>query len=402
MNANGYQSIGVVRALHCGGDRMLKCRLSRYALILLIWCIFALIATTFVYGSWKMDSGKANWSMIARRQLVTNLIWGTILSPVIFWICNRFPVDKDNWRRTIPVHVAASFGAAFTHAALRTLFDHFTYPEMHRARNMRLFSAYFLANGYNDLWMYWLFAFLALSLVYYRKYVDREVSAAMLQAQLARTELQMLKMQLHPHFLFNTLHSISALMQRDVAAADRMLAQLSDLLRITLDTSGTDLVTLKRELEMVRSYVEIEKTRFQDRLTIVFRIDPETLDARVPSMLLQPLIENAVRHGIAKRSGSGRIDVGAKRRNHRLRITVTNDAPAVDSDDSHGIGIGLTNTLARLKHIYRDEHRFQSRRDESGRFEVCIEIPMAKDGVQQVTMLLADDIHSREPIQGVQ
>ena len=380
---------------------MVKSRVLRYALILLAWCMFALLATMFSYASWRLNSVNANLGMIARRQFVTNLIWGIILSPAVFWLCNRFPIEKDNWVRTVPIHLLGTLGVAVTHASLRTLFDPITYPNEHRERSLKMFSAYFLANGYEDLWMYWLFAFLALSLVYYRKYMEREVSAAELQGQLARSQLQMLKMQLHPHFLFNTLHSISALMQRDVRAADRMLAQLSDLLRITLETNGTDLVTLKRELELVSSYVEIEKTRFQDRLSIEFDIDPGVLDAKVPSMLLQPLIENAVRHGIAKRSGSGRIEVRATRKANRLRITVLNDAPPPEAvQDSQGTGIGLTNTVARLRYLYRDKHRFQSRRDELGRFEVCIEIPLDIEGVQQVTMLVAD-VHTGAPIQGV-
>jgi two-component system LytT family sensor kinase len=380
---------------------MLKSRLFRYVLILVVWCMFALIATTFAYVSWKMDSGKANWSMIARPELVTNLIWGALLSPAIFWLCNHFPIEKRNWIRTVPIHLAASFGAAFTHAALRTLFDHFTYPVEHRVRNLRLVNIYFWANGYTDLWMYWLFAFLALSLVYYRKFVDREVSAAVLQAQLARTELQMLKMQLHPHFLFNTLHSISALMQRDVPAADRMLVQLSDLLRITLDTSGSDLVTLKHELEMVHSYVEIEKTRFEDRLAIVFRIEPETLDARVPSMLMQPLIENAIRHGIARRSGAGQIEISAKICNDRLLIIVVNDAAPEGAEDSHGIGIGLRNTQARLQHLYGDKYSFHSQKYQSGKFEVCVELPVSIGELQDSTTLRASMVSPGLPIQEV-
>jgi two-component system, LytTR family, sensor kinase len=380
---------------------MLKSRLFRYVLILLIWCVFALIATTFIYASWNMDNGNANWSMIARRALVTNLIWGALLSPAIFWLCNHFPIEKRNWIRTLPIHLAASLGAAFTHAALRTLSDHFTYPDEHRVRNVRLLSAYFFANGYSDLWMYWLFAFLALSLVYYRKFVDREVSAAVLQAQLARTELQMLKMQLHPHFLFNTLHSISALMQRDVPAADRMLVQLSDLLRITLDTSGSDLVTFKHELEMVHSYVEIEKTRFEDRLAIVFRIEPETLDAQVPSMLMQPLIENAVRYGIARRSGAGQIEISATICNDRLRIMVVNDAAVEGAEDSHGIGIGLRNTQSRLQHLYGDKQSFQSRRGQSGKFEVCVELPVSIGELKDLTVLRAGEVPPTMPIQEV-
>lgn len=360
---------------------MIKSRFARYFVFLLVWLLLATVATTFIYESWRMSGEKAVWTNIARRQFVTYIIWGMILVPAIFWLSKRFPVESSNWRRTIPIHVAGAFAAATTHAVLRAALDPFTYPGEVRPGFEKMIGLYFLANGFNDLWMYWLFAFFALTLVYHRRFLEREVSAATLHAQLARTELQMLKMQLQPHFLFNTLHSISALMQRDIRSADRMLVQLSDLLRITLEFTGTEFVTLERELEFARGYVEIEKTRFQDRLTVVSEIDPEALDARVPAMLLQPLIENAVRHGIARRAGPGEIHVRAIRWNDRLRVAVINDVPAHDEDDSHGTGIGLTNTVARLKHLYPGQHTINAHRNVSGRFEVQIEFPITDDQV---------------------
>ena len=133
----------------------------------------------------------------------------------------------------------------------------------------------------------------------------RELRNSQLATRLAQAQLQVLKMQIQPHFLFNTLHAISTLMHKDVESADRMIAQLSDLLRLTLESDGVQEVSLKQELEFLESYLEIEKTRFQDRLTIETKIAPETLDAQVPNLILQPLVENAVRHGIEPRSAPG-------------------------------------------------------------------------------------------------
>src|SRR5262249_28489116 len=142
------------------------------------------------------------------------------------------------------------------------------------------------------------------------------------QLQVTEAQLQALKMQLHPHFLFNTLNSISALLDEDVDAADQMLARLGDFLRLTLENSGAQRVTLQEELEFLRCYLEIERVRFEDRLTINMHIDPEALDARVPNLILQPIVENAIRHGIVSRIAPGQIDISAKRLRDTLQLQV--------------------------------------------------------------------------------
>src|SRR5688572_1295460 len=174
---------------------------------------------------------------------------------------------------------------------------------------------------------YWYATAIALNfaLVYYRESRERALRASQLETQLVAAQLKTLQHQLHPHFLFNTLHAISALMHSDVDAADRTLMRLSDLLRMTLERLGEQEVTLDAELEFLRKYLEIERTRFGDRLVVRYEIQPEALDALVPTLLLQPLVENAIKHGVARKSGAGRIDVTARRDHDKLWIEVRDD-----------------------------------------------------------------------------
>src|SRR5262249_39806199 len=156
---------------------------------------------------------------------------------------------------------------------------------------------------------YWLILGITHGLIYYRKFRERELRAFQLEAELVQTQLQMLKMQLNPHFLFNTLHGISALMHRDVELADRMLARLGELLRGTLDNAGTQEVPLRQELEFIEPYLGIEQARLGPRLSVRFDVDPTPLDALVPNLLLQPLVENAVRHGLAPQTAPGLVEI---------------------------------------------------------------------------------------------
>jgi sensor histidine kinase YesM len=162
-------------------------------------------------------------------------------------------------------------------------------------------------------------------------------------------------MQLHPHFLFNTLHAISTLIHRDPDAADEMVTQLSDLLRMTLDTIGVQEVTLREELEFLQRYLDIQQTRFQDRLHVTLDIPPDTLDARVPNQALQPIVENAIRHGLDGRASGGVIEIRARGTASMLQLTVRDDGPGIKINGEAPkpeAGIGLANTRARLKQLY--------------------------------------------------
>ena len=212
---------------------------------------------------------------------------------------------------------------------------------------------------------------------YYRKYRDRELRASKLAAQLAEAQLTVLKMQLDPHFLFNTLHAVSSLMHEDLEAVDEMITRLSDLLRLSLENVNDQEVTLKREMEFLQGYVEIQRTRFRDRLTVHMDIDPVAFDAMVPNMILQPLVENAVTHGIAPRSTAGEIRIRARRADGLLRLEVIDNGKGLADDLANlsNKGLGLANTRARLRQLYGGRYHFSLQRGTPEGVVVTLEIP---------------------------
>jgi LytS/YehU family sensor histidine kinase len=216
------------------------------------------------------------------------------------------------------------------------------------------------------------------ALAYRNESERRALDSAHLQTRLIEAQLQSLQRQLHPHFLFNTLNAIAGLMRSDVDAADRMMDRLGDLLRMTLHMSDVQEVPLKAELEMLHKYLDIEQTRFGPRLHVDLDIDPNTLDAMVPNFLLQPLVENAVRHGIAPHSRPGRVRIAALRDDTRLAVHIEDSGDGVPP---HRLtlmnqGVGLANTRARLEHLYRSDHAFVFSNLEEG-FRVTVSIPFS-------------------------
>jgi len=200
-----------------------------------------------------------------------------------------------------------------------------------------------------------------------------------LEARLARAQLQSLRLQLHPHFLFNTLNTINALIGTDRHAAERVISGLSELLRMSLSSASEQEVTLAKELELLAHYIEIQQIRFQDRLTVNFRIDPDARYALVPNLMLQPLVENAIRHGIAPRAAPGHVVVTAARRGDRLELSVVDDGVGEKASRDHRDGVGLGNTRARLLSLYGSDHRFEAGGASAGGFAVHIEIPYRTD-----------------------
>ncbi|HEU4641849.1 MAG TPA: histidine kinase [Gemmatimonadaceae bacterium] len=195
-----------------------------------------------------------------------------------------------------------------------------------------------------------------------------------LEARLVRAQLERLKLQLHPHFLFNTLNTITALLATDTRAAERVITGLSELLRVSLHSAGEQEVPLERELELLRRYVEIQEVRFPDRLRVELFIDPEARRALVPNLILQPLVENAIRHGIAPRAAGGRVEVSARREGDRLLLRVLDDGVG-SGTTAPNEGVGLGNTRERLRHLYGDAHEFAAGDAGAGGFDVRIAIP---------------------------
>ncbi|MFN8574647.1 MAG: histidine kinase [Gemmatimonadaceae bacterium] len=207
------------------------------------------------------------------------------------------------------------------------------------------------------------------------RYSQATRESEQLQTRLAQAQLQALRLQLNPHFLFNTLNTITALVHTDPHAAERMIVGLSELLRISLGSVGEQEVPLSRELEVLEHYLEIQQVRFADRLQVQYRVAPGTEGALVPNLLLQPLVENAIKHGIAPRAASARIDIAAHRSNGALTLEVSDNGTGNTHAAPAGDGLGLRNTRERLRSLYGDDYRFDAAPQHEGGYRVVIELP---------------------------
>ena len=303
--------------------------------------------------------------------------WG-LMSGTIVYLVNRFPIGREH-KRNVLYHLAASAVASPLHStfcylgieAVARLVAHQPPPDWMTFRQWALL-AYPRGMVY-----YGLIVAIVHAINYYQQYEERALAASQLEAQLAQAKLHLLKMQLHPHFLFNTLNSISALLHEDPEQADLMIERLGDFLRLTLDQSTSQEVTLREELEFLSCYLSIEQIRFQDRLTSQIRVEPQALDARVPSLILQPIVENAIRHGIAPRSSPGNLKINALRHRDTLVLTVRDNGPGLgaDTNGTSGTGMGLKITKARLERLYGTRHRFELANAAEGGLVVTLEIP---------------------------
>lgn len=306
-------------------------------------------------------------------------LWASF-TPLLLNLSRRFPIERGRLLRNTLVHIAVSLLLSIITMVGFSTVNTFLFA----AESERYFSfARVVASVYTffDYYMliYWLIVMISHAIYYYTRFREGELRASQLQAQLAQAELQALKMQLHPHFLFNTLHSISALQLKDIEAANRMIARLGDFLRLTLDNSGAQEVTLQKELEFLKCYLEIESIRFQDRLSVNMDIEPQTLDARVPNLILQPIVENAIKHGISPRAAPGRISIRVRRANGLLEIEVEDNGRGLQSNGRAGKkikeGLGLSNTRARLDQLYGSSYRLDLANVSEGGLRVTLEIP---------------------------
>jgi len=243
------------------------------------------------------------------------------------------------------------------------------------------YRAYFAFGFYIDLIIALLIVIAVHALLYYQNFRASELAQSSLKTQLAQAQLRALKMQLHPHFLFNTLHSISSLVLEDPPKANSMIARLGDFLRLTVENSEQQLVTLKEETEFLRCYLDIEQVRFGDRLTVTFELEPQTLSAQVPHLILQPVVENAVQHAIAPHAARGHINIEAKRRNSLLRVMISDNGPGISSNANllGKKGVGLTNVRTRLQQIYGPGFRFELMNGSDGGLTVVMEIPFQRE-----------------------
>jgi signal transduction histidine kinase len=325
-----------------------------------IWSLIAFTTGCTVYRFnllyWK--SGITFWESL-RLPLVNDLIYAT-LTPIVLLSAMRHPLARKNWQVRVLLYVAGAIAFTATHAAIRMLVYPVIDPMSKQAYPLgfALFGRLFLYNLPDDCFSIYLpVVIIAHMICYYRESRNRELRASQLETRLVQAQLRALKNQLQPHFLFNTLHSISTLMLTNVTVADTMLARLSDLLRMSLDSNSVQETSLNREMQFVEGYLEIEKMRFGDRLQVRYDVHPDTLDARVPHLLLQPLVENAIRHGISRRATDGIVWITAECRNDELFIEVGDNGPGFSANTEWRAkhGLGLNATRERLRVFYGDK-----------------------------------------------
>jgi two-component system, LytTR family, sensor kinase len=358
----------------------------------LVWMVLVVLAIWTALGLMNTLQRIANTYDMRETFPIMTLIkigMGThwlkaFLSLPIVWFVERYPFKAKSWKSGVLLHLLAL--VLYTAAFL--LIRPHVVPTVYYGDTPRVIS--FWQANYIALRSFLLdiiYGFLLTLLgAYLWQYVVRlrntEIMQARLQTRLMRAELHALKMQLQPHFLFNTLHTISNLAPVDSGKVQVMIARLGELLRISLEHVSSESVPLRRELEFLSSYIEIERIRFEDRLKVVTDVDEESMNAEVPNMILQPLVENAIHHGINKKVHGGMITIHAKRQSNRVRIEIADDGGA-SAEQSRGWGIGLSNTNARLEQLYGTDFNFDIHKTEVGT-SVQFDIPFRKAGEELI------------------
>lgn len=348
-------------------------------MLLVIATAFGVSSTVQAYWLQRLATG-GTWHTIPQLLALNLVYWyvPALAAPVIMAIATRYQLGRVWWPVQALVHVPGALAYAGVHSSVMLATRALLFPNGAVATGT-CWRCVARASLQQLDWLLMTYLFLvglAHALAYRRESEARALNAAQLETRLVEAQLQALQRQLHPHFLFNTLNTISGLMRSNINAADLMIDQLGDLLRMTLDTSGAQQVSLKEELEALQKYLEIEQTRFGGRLNVAIHAEPETLDALVPNLLLQPLVENAVRHGIAPHARPGWITVHAARAGRQLTIQIRDNGNGLPPDRLVALnqGVGLGNTRARLEHLYRSAFQFKFSNLEDG-FCVTVSIP---------------------------
>jgi two-component system LytT family sensor kinase len=324
--------------------------------------IFFAVSSSLTYVSTYRPP---QWRFTLLMALTEWYAWG-VLTPVVAWLARRFPLRAGRIGTSLPVHVLAGFLLAIIKVTLtRTL----------RVPLLTTSGYFLISNLATHYVIYWALVAAVHALAYHRAGREGELRASQLEARLAQARLQLLTMQIHPHFLFNTLNAISELVHEDPPAAERMIASLSELLRETLDAGSTDRVPLARELELLDLYVDIQRARFGDRLNVHVRVDGGAERVLVPHLILQPLVENSIRHGLAARVSAGRIEIRAIRRDAELVIEVEDDGSGLGKGASGHEGVGLGNTRARLQELYGAHQSVEIRNTDGGGALVRLVLP---------------------------
>lgn len=358
-----------------------KTAMLAFALLLLF---IALVSAIQNYAVTVIHNG-THLSWLRNLSFNLSFWWFWLLAaPVIFLLGKRFPVHQGRIGLGIVTHLIASILMAIVHQFLtailcNSIFQSLYYMPVFEKLWYRLLN---LSWGFVDFTFYWAILVGYYTFAYYIKYREREQRCSQLETQLVESQLQALKMQIQPHFLFNTMNALSTIvMKEQTEQALRMISRFSDFLRMTLEEPGKQLVPLEQELAFIQSYLEVEKIRFQDKLQVHFEVRPNTLSAFVPNLILQPVVENAIRYAILPKEVTGEIFIRAWRSNGKLQLQVRDNGPGLPEkfDEKTSTGIGLKNTRQRLTNLYGSHQHFRLENLTEGGLQVTLSIPFHQE-----------------------
>ena len=366
---------------------------------LVAWSFVALLAAVAVMQMYRTEGRHLEFKQAITMQLCQMLPF-VPLTPFVFLLVRRYSIHRRNWIRCLAVYVLGGLAFTVAHVMMRGVTPYAIWDARTRtwksavwdyqARRLdlqwHLFKNMFVADAFDDVTSSYVpVLFLAYVTSYYSTLREREGLTARLEAELVKSNLKALKSQLQPHFLFNTMHSISSLMFTDVHAADKMMARLSELLRMSLDEGTEQLTTLNKELNFVNGYLEIERVRFGERLSVALDVPADTLDAQVPHLLLQPFVENAVQHGISSLGSNGKIGICGRREGERLYLTIRDNGPGFDARQAtrKESGLGIGTSRARLQALYGNNQSLNFTTPPDGGTEVTIRIPFRQMWVKE-------------------
>jgi sensor histidine kinase YesM len=343
-----------------------------------VFTLLALLSSVNAYVMQLTYDKPVSWGLALRRSFKEWLICGVITLGVLWW-CGRNQLKPGRTMRWVAAHIGASFLFSLAYVVLLSLI--MTGEVSVQTGQILTFSYLFkkmaIHSMITNMILYWVVVAFHRGWHYYQRYREREREAAALATELVQARLQALRMQINPHFLFNTLHTISSLIHSQPETADRMVARLSELLRATLDQGEMQEVPLREEIDFLKRYLEIEQMRFSDRLIVAFDIEPRTQELLVPHLILQPLVENALRHGIEPREEPGRIEIHAQVMGAALELKVRDNGNGLADGDGLPAreGIGLKNVRSRLLHLYGDAQSFTIQNTPGGGVEACVRLP---------------------------
>jgi hypothetical protein len=353
--------------------------LLRFLGVVAFWTVVGLAFASQFYLSSALLGRTVTWQQAISYSLADWYVWAVISIPVLA-LARRFPPERGPMVRTAAVHLVAALLCSSAYVVLRALVgtlhgwvidEPATFGDVFRPLLVKTFPF--------NLLVYGVIVSVSHAIDYYRKYHERTVQTLELEKHLTEARLQSLLRQLKPHFLFNTLNGIASLMHSDVEAADTMLVRLSNLLRLTMTQTGRPVVSLREELAFLESYLGIESIRFRDRLTVAFEIENGLQNAQIPNLILQPIVENAIRHGIEPHPRAGQIRISARREADRLLLEVTDTGDGLPATPSGRRGIGIANTRERLAELYRADHRYEMNNRTEGGLSVLIDIPYQEE-----------------------